>query len=80
MDGFTEKHAVFSNFPMHESRYAAAGDKWLSSNELFRAVAIGYTVYQTQPRLNERLKMMRLYISLKRPVLFRIVFNEIVGS
>jgi hypothetical protein len=51
MDGFTEKHVVFSNFPLYESRYAVAGDRKLSINEQFRAVAIGYTVYQTQPKM-----------------------------
>jgi hypothetical protein len=46
MDGFTVKHVVFSESAKHESPYAAVGDRWLSINEKFRTVAIGYTVYQ----------------------------------
>jgi hypothetical protein len=49
MDGFTVKHVVFSESAKHESPYAAAGDRWLSINELFRTIAIGYTVCQTLP-------------------------------
>jgi hypothetical protein len=35
IDGFTEKHALFSESTKHESPYAAAVDKWLSINEQF---------------------------------------------